>query len=421
MVVYGAIWHPESDNLGDDLKALAARSLLPRVDVVLDGERLDEAEGVSPDARLVTILCGNMYRRADHWPPDPRMAPVCVGLHFSSENAWGVPLSRLGGAGLQFLRTWAPIGCKDESTRKLLEKLGLPCEVTGCMTLTLPRPEVHPAEKYVCCVDAPEEIVKLLTPMAASEGVQVRTMTHQRRGEPGTYERRMEAAQQMVDAYAGAMFVITRRLHCAMACLAVGTPVLLLYNEYYEDISRFAPMDGMVRAMPSEAFAAQLRQEGFPQAWENPPEAAQWREKLLERVKRGLAYAETAPLANPTQEAAAAWRETVREDMISYSLGKLRRLELEQVERLHEKFSLLLREDGVRTVLEDVLEEKAVHRALAKVNRRRELKKLPLLQRPSAWLKMIRQKEPAPLIEQVEAEVATLGWPIQEESLRIGD
>ena len=421
MVVYGAVWHPESDNLGDDLKALAARALMPRVDMVLDASRLDAVEGLAPDARLVTILCGNMYRRADHWPPDPRMAPVCVGMHFSAQSTWGVPLSRLEGAGLQFLRAWAPIGCKDESSRALLEKLGLPCEVTGCLTLTLPRPDVKPEERYVCCVDAPEEIVKLLTPMAAAEGVQVRVMTHQRRGEPGAYERRMEAAQQLVAAYAGAEFVITRRLHCAMACLAIGTPVLLLYNEYYEDITRFAPMDQMVRAMPSEAFAAQLRQEGFPAAWENPPEAAQWREKLLERVKRGLAYAETAPLNNPSPEAAAAWRETAREDMIAYSLGKLHRLELEQVERLHEKFSLLLREDGVRTVLEDVLAEKTVQRALARVNRRRELKKLPLLRRPAAWLEMIRQKEPAPLIEQVNHEVATLGWPIQEESLRIGD
>lgn len=421
MIVYGAVWHPASDNLGDDLKALAARSLMPRVDVVLDAERLDAVEGIAEDARLVTILAGNVYRRADHWPPDRRMAPVCVGLHFSAESTWGVPLSRLGGAGLQFLRQWAPIGCKDESTRALLEKLGLPCEMTGCLTLTLPRPAVKVKERYVCCVDAPEEIVKLLTPMAEAEGVQVRVMTHQRRGEPGTYERRMEAAQQVVDAYAGAEFVITRRLHCAMACLAVGTPVLLLYNEYYEDITRFAPMDGMVRAMPAEAFAAQLRQEGFPEKWENPDQAAQWREKTIARVKRGLQYAETAPMNNPSEEAAAAWRRTAQEDMIAYSLGKLRRLELEQVERLHEKFSQLLREDGVRTVLEDVLAEKAVQRALGRVNRKRELKKLPLLKRPAAWLEMIRSKEPVALSEQVGSEVASLGWPDHDDTLRLGE
>lgn len=40
---YGVIWHPASRNLGDDLQALAAGRLLPRIDTVLDGERLDEA------------------------------------------------------------------------------------------------------------------------------------------------------------------------------------------------------------------------------------------------------------------------------------------------------------------------------------------------------------------------------------------
>lgn len=421
MIVYGAVWHPESDNLGDDLQALAARALLPRVDTVLDGSRLDQIDGVDGDARIVALLSGNVYRRADHWPPDPRLAPVCVGLHFSAENAWGVPLTRLDGAGLQFLREWSPIGCRDESTLALMQQLSLPCDLTGCLTLTLPRPEVEPAAPYICCVDAPEEIVRLLKPMAAAEGIEVRAMTHQRRGEPGSYERRMEAAQMIVDAYAGAKFVITRRLHCAMACLAVGTPVLLIYNEYYEDITRFAPMDGMVRAMSSDAFAAQLRQEGFPRPWKNPPEAAAWRDKLIARVQQGLIRAETAPMYNPSPEAAAAWRAAAVEDMIGYSVGKLRRLEQEQVERLHDKFSLLLHEDGVRTVLEDVLEEKTVQRALDRVSRRRELRRLPLIRRPAAWWRLVRARTASPLTHRVREEVASLGWPDHEEYERLGE
>ena len=40
---YGVIWHPETRNLGDDLQAYAASKLLPRVDLALNGETLDEA------------------------------------------------------------------------------------------------------------------------------------------------------------------------------------------------------------------------------------------------------------------------------------------------------------------------------------------------------------------------------------------
>ena len=43
MVRYGVVWHPMTDNLGDDLQALAAMRLMPRVDHVLDGEQLDAA------------------------------------------------------------------------------------------------------------------------------------------------------------------------------------------------------------------------------------------------------------------------------------------------------------------------------------------------------------------------------------------
>ena len=55
---YGVIWHPASRNLGDDLQALAAGRLLPRVDVALDGERLDEAPA-GAEEETVTLLSGS--------------------------------------------------------------------------------------------------------------------------------------------------------------------------------------------------------------------------------------------------------------------------------------------------------------------------------------------------------------------------
>ena len=68
---------------------------------------------------------------------------------------------------------------------------------------------------------------------------------------------------QSVTNHPSAEMVFTRRLHCAMACLAMGTPVLLLYNSDYEDVTRFAPMDQMVRTLPVDAFLHQLHTSGL--------------------------------------------------------------------------------------------------------------------------------------------------------------
>ena len=104
MVHYGVVWHPATDNLGDDLQALAAMRLMPRVEQVLDGENLHAPiPGVKDGDRVVTLLSGNVYRRCDHWPPEKHIVPVCVGMHFSKESVWGVPLTELDGAGLHWL------------------------------------------------------------------------------------------------------------------------------------------------------------------------------------------------------------------------------------------------------------------------------------------------------------------------------
>ena len=117
---YGVIWHPASHNLGDDLQTLAAGRLLPRIDTVLDGERLDEAPG-EPGEDIITLMGGHAMRRKYHWPPHPSLRPVCLGLHLSREDAWGCPMEVMEGVGLDYLRAHGPVGCRDDATADLLD------------------------------------------------------------------------------------------------------------------------------------------------------------------------------------------------------------------------------------------------------------------------------------------------------------
>ena len=419
MVRYGVVWHPMTDNLGDDLQALAAMRLMPRVDHVLDGEHLDAPLiGLKEDDRVVTLLSGNVFRRTDRWPPEKHIVPVCVGMHFSQESVWGIPMADTDGAGLKWLKAFAPIGCRDAQTHEMLRGMGLPVELNGCLTLTLDSAKKVEKGDYICCVDVPQEVEDVLRHAAKPLKTDVRTMTHQRLGNETDFDRRMQHAQWMVDTYAGAKMLITRRLHAAMAGVAVGTPTLLLYHASYEDVTRFAPMDGMIRSMPVEDFVEAVRKEGFPGIWENPPEVKTWRSRLMSFVNEGMKKAETCAMSPVSNAEAAEWRMRMLSRMAEQSEKKIRRLEKERTASLHEKFTQLMREDHVRATIGAVLAEKDVPRAIDLVARKRLLRQLPWYTRPGAVLALLRKKETPPdLAAELKEELSRIGWPDHTELL----
>lgn len=416
MTEYGIAWYPRSDNLGDDLRTLAAVRLMPRVDRVLDADCLDAPlSGLREGDRLVALLSGSVLRSASHWPPEEHIAPVCVGVHASAEDVWGLPFESLDGAGRRYLSACAPVGCRDDRTVRLMEKIGVPHELTACLTLTLSAPEnISPSGKpYVLCVDIPDEAVQALREAAhAAEADIDSTITHQRTGGTEDFQQRMKAAQALVERYAGARFVITRRLHCAMACLAVNTPVLLLYNSGYEDVTRFAPMDQMMRTMPVDDFIRQIRQDGFPKPWANPPGVEAWRERLTQAVQEGIARAEAASLPLIPPGEGAAWQLTRLRQLAASSAEKIQRLEREQYTALHEKFSLLLREDNMKNLLTPLLDEPEVRRGMERVARRRCLAALPWYKRPMAWARLRHgSMKTEDWRDKLLAQLSDFGWP----------
>lgn len=414
MIHYAVAWHPRSTNLGDDLRTYAAMQLLPRVDRVLDADCLDAPlSDLPPRDRVVALLSGSILRETSHWLPDGRIAPVYVGVHLSKEDVWGIPFTHLDGAGKRYLDGCAPIGCRDLRTARLMERTGIPHQLTGCLTLTLQRPNVR-TQSYICCVDVPKEAVEALRTYAA--GATVQELSHQLDSPSADFTARMNNVKQMLRIYAGARFVVTRRLHCAMACLAVGTPVLLLYNSDYEDITRFAPMDEMVRTQPVEGFIRQLKQDGLPEPWSNPMGLETWQNKLTQAVQEGLARAEQMPLPIIPEEAAQTWRMQRLRELAMSSAGKIHSLEQQQLSALHEKFTFILREDSAKSVLTAMLNEPEVRLALQKAAKRKLLHSYPLAQRIGVWLKMKRGRLiPEDWHAQAMEQLRLLGWPESEE------
>lgn len=391
MLHYALAWRPNADSIGADLMALGARQLLPRVDILLDTDRLDAyLPQIEDRDRVIALIPGLFLRTAAHWPPERHIAPLCAGVHIDGEDAWGLPSDSLDGAGLAALRACSPILCRDERTAARLDSLDVPRQVIGCLTLALERPDVPRKGGVVCC-DAPESIVSALRELTED----VTCVTHRLDDSVSRdFETRMSAAGELLTCYAAAGMVVTRRLHCAMACAAIGTPVLLLYNSGYEDVARFSPLDSMVRAMPSDAFLRQLQEEGLPAPWENPADMPAIRAAIKQAVADGLTRAETLQLPLVPPEKAAQWRSGRLMRMADSAADRIAALERQQMDAWVEKFTMLDREDNAKAILTDLLEGLGFSRDCERVARTR-----------------LKGAELSDLVRQAWDALDSLGWP----------
>ena len=407
MIYYGLTWRPATDNLGDDLVALAAMQHLPRVDYALDADALDAPlPALHADDRLALLCPGLFLRSSAHWPVEKHTAPVCIGVHMSSGDAWGLPLSSLDGAGYDALLACAPIAARDVRTANRLAKMNIPHMLTGCLSLTLEHPAV-PRKGVVCC-DVPEDVVRGIQGFRRD----VTVLTHDLSDPSPDFDQRMADAKALLTRYASAEMVFTRRLHCAMACLAVGTPVLLLYRPEYEDVARFAPMDSMVRHQPVDDFLRELRRHGMPAPWRNPADVGALQRILLTALEEGLRRAEQQALPLVPEDVASAWKQERLRRMMKSAAGKIQSLENQHYDDLHAKFTLLLQEEDAKATLRSLLTLPEVEKALRDASLRMQLAKLsPREQKALTAAHKRNLVDVDDLIRQFEGALTQLGWP----------
>jgi hypothetical protein len=224
--------YPGIANLGDTIQALAARRFLPRVDALVPRERLS-APVAGQDAPVRMILNGWFMHDTAFWPPNPAIEPLLISMHFVQG---GRPRLRrwvrsrlermLSGPGADFLRRWGPVGARDAFSLEQLERRGIPAYYSGCLTLTLPRRDGIARSDAIIASDLPPDALSYLRATATGP---VEEVTHLG-GEHLDAAGRDRAANALLDRYAGAAAVVTTRIHAALPCLALGTPVLLVHD-----------------------------------------------------------------------------------------------------------------------------------------------------------------------------------------------
>lgn len=164
--------------------------------------------------------------------PKIGLRPLLISFHITREilplNVSALRASEylLRGASLDYLRNHQPIGCRDVATVELLYANGVDAYFSGCLTLTLENRWPRRTETTYC-VDVSEAVADFVAEhvggpvLSQSHGVSITE----------SVETRFHRGEKLLKQYATAKLVVTSRLHCALPCLALETPVIFVVED----------------------------------------------------------------------------------------------------------------------------------------------------------------------------------------------
>jgi len=283
---FGLVVPRHTGNLGDEIQSIAVERLLPRVDHWLERDDLGSFAGNEPVAAVVN---GWYCFTPENWPPAPAIVPLLTSIHISATVGEGpAALSgrdvMLREPSLSYLRRHGPVGARDLETQQLLEAHGVESYFAGCLSLTL-EPAGLPRGPQVVLNEVPPEArdyIRGRTERPIVETVHIDKSTPF--GKP-----RFAQARALLETYERAHCVVTTRLHCALPCLALGTPVVLL--DVAPDRGRFAGLQDYLRHHTVPAFLGWPGHLDFDQPEPNRDDFRKLADLLRRRVGDFVAQA----------------------------------------------------------------------------------------------------------------------------------
>jgi hypothetical protein len=233
---YGLVIYKETSNIGDDIQSYAAMRFLPRIDYLIDRERLDLFTPNDKE-QVAAIMNGWYMHNKYNWPPSPYIYPLYLSIHFTMRDYMQIGQDFLQGLGKEYLKKYEPIGCRDDSTMKVLQNIGIASYLSGCMTLTLTKEYgiCKSSNNYICLVDVDKEIVEKVKDQAGNTEIKIISHNVDCSYTKLSWDERIKHVRELLNTYQNAKCVITSRLHCALPCLAIETPVLLIQNSENDD------------------------------------------------------------------------------------------------------------------------------------------------------------------------------------------
>lgn len=269
-----AISTEEQVNIGDYIQALASSQFLPQIDGFIQREKLKDYDG----DECKVIMNGWYMHHPEQWPPSEKIKPLFIATHFNTlaQN------QLLSDESIAYLKKHIPIGCRDNYTKSLLLSKGVDAYFSGCMTLTLGykykseekgdkcyfvdpyfvthwnllttiynllylifhwKPisiiaQKHPdpkkgLRKKMILTTFYREYKRIFTEKTLLDAEYICQQSTYYKEHFKTDDERLKEAEKLIKRYAKARLVVTSRIHCALPCLGLGTPVI-----YTEDANQ---------------------------------------------------------------------------------------------------------------------------------------------------------------------------------------
>lgn len=277
----------KSINIGDYIQALASSQFLDNIDLFIEREKLRDYNGEN----VVMIMNGWYMHHPEQWPPSPKIHPLFVAFHLNNL----VDNKLLDKESISYLKQYEPIGCRDILTVKKLECHGVKAYFSGCMTLTLGHKYysenkngkvyiVDPVVTFKSKIDKFKYLLLSVFRFKTINSIYTKQYSNnctfriynwcksskflytyselfdkrflieaeyiQHEGEfyhkYKTPEALLKKAEDLVKDYAKASCVITSRIHCALPCLGLDTPVIYVNNDLQDNISS-CRLDGLIQ------------------------------------------------------------------------------------------------------------------------------------------------------------------------------
>lgn len=274
-------------NIGDYIQSLAQKQFLNAVDYYVEREKMDEFVA---QEKVNVIMNGWFMRHPDKFPPSEWINPLFVSFHVVPRNADLMLKPQV----VEYLKKYQPIGARDTGTCELLKSRGIDSYFSGCLTLTLgmkyhteekddkvyfvdPYYEFGNGEKkwfpirffkaltyflryrkkvakiynsFICEFHSPlsrmskkwdkklmiASFYKAYSTMFDDEVLfQAEYVTHKvKQSLFKSDEEKLVYAENLLKKYAKAKLVITSRIHCALPCIGIETPILFVSSEKLE-------------------------------------------------------------------------------------------------------------------------------------------------------------------------------------------
>lgn len=214
-------------NLGDNLQLMAIDNLyeqfgVEKKDVIrVPYEKLNTWKSATGERVLLPINFPFL-----EYPDEGRLSnffsddiePIFLGLTYIKPY--------LDEKEVDYFKKHEPIGCRDEYTFQTMQKYGIQSWLNGCMTLTyFQKREVRDTQNQIFLVDVDEEIENKLPQYITSKAIRISQNVNRKsiKGEINLFVN-----NRFAEYSRNAKLVITSKLHCAVPCISIGIPVVLL-------------------------------------------------------------------------------------------------------------------------------------------------------------------------------------------------